>query len=343
MWVDLLDPRLFRQFSAAPETLGEMIRARRPSFVVIDEIQKVPSLLDEVHRFHEQGVRFGLCGSSARKVRRGHANLLGGRAIRFELFGLVSAELGNDFDLLRLLNRGYLPRIYDSARARRLLDAYVADYLKEEVVNEGLIRNVGPFDDFLRQAALSDTAPINMSTIARECGVSSQTVRAYFQILEDTLLGRFLPAFTRRPRRRVQKTPKFYFHDVGVVGRLTRRGVVEPGSELFGKAFENWVFHELVAYNSYHDRDAELSYWRLSSGAEVDFLVNGPQLAIECKATPRVRSDHLKGVREFRADQGGRGRSIIVSLIDGARKTDDGIEILGVKAFLDLLWGGQLF
>jgi len=210
LWVDLLHATTYRSLASRPEELGERVSATKARFVVIDEIQKVPALLDEVHRLHEMGVRFALCGSSARKVRRGHANLLGGRAVRMELFGLVSAELGEGFDLTRLLNVGYLPRIYDASRPKRYLNSYIADYLKEEIVAEGLVKGLGPFDDFLRQAALSDTQPVNTSTIARECGVSAPTVRSYFQILEDTLLARFLPAYVHRPKRRIKKAPKLF-------------------------------------------------------------------------------------------------------------------------------------
>jgi uncharacterized protein len=343
LWVDLLDSRVYRDLVSRPEELGELVRAREASFVVIDEIQKVPALLDEVHRLHEAGIRFALCGSSARKVRRGHANLLGGRALRYELFGLVSAELDSSFDLIRMVNHGFMPRIYDTPRPTPRLRAYVADYLKEEVVAEGFIRGVGPFDDFLRQAGLADTEPVNFASIARDCGVSSPTVRAYYQILEDSLLGRFLPAYTRRPKRRITKAPKFYFADVGVVNQLSKRRALEPGSALFGKAMESWMHHELCAYNAYDERDARLSYWRLSTGVEVDFVVDDFALALECKATTRVRPEHLKNLREVFVDHPECHRRILVALTDRPRRTEDGIEIRPVREFLDALWGGELF
>lgn len=343
LWIDLLHAPTYRSLATRPEELGERVRAKNAAFVVIDEIQKVPALLDEVHRLHERGVRFALCGSSARKVRRGHANLLGGRALRMELFGLVSAELGERFDLTHLLNVGYLPRIVDAPRPLRYLNSYVADYLKEEIVAEGLVKGLGPFDDFLRQAALSDTQPVNASTIARECAVSAPTVRAYFQILEDTLLGRFLPAYTQRPKRRITKAPKFFFFDVGVVNRLAKRRGLEPGGELYGKAFENWVFHELSAFNSYHERDADLRFWRLSSGVEVDFIVNQLEVAIECKASARIRPVHLKNLRELAKDHPETRRRLLVSLVPHARTTEDGIEIMGVEDFTRALWAGDIF
>ena len=281
---------------------------------MIDEVQKVPALLDEVHWLIEnRGHHFALCGSSARKVRRGAANLLGGRAVRYELRGLTAAELGDAFDLSRVLNHGYLPRIYQAARPRRLLDAYVADYLREEVAAEGLVRNLPSFSGFLDAAALSDGEMVNFANIARECGVSSPTAKAYFEILEDTLLGRWLPAYRRRRKRRVIGAPKFYFADVGVVNRLTRRGALAPGAPLYGKAFENWVFHELSACIEYREWDLELSYWRLPSGIEVDFILGDMEVAVEAKATARITRDHLRGLRTL-ADEHPGARRIVVCL-----------------------------
>jgi predicted AAA+ superfamily ATPase len=284
-----------------------------------------------------------LCGSSARKVRRGAANLLGGRALRYELHGLTAHELEGDFDLDRILNHGYLPHIYQAARPGRMLDAYIADYLKEEIAAEGLVRNLATFSNFIDIASLSDGEIVNFSNIARECGVSSHTTRSHFQILEDTLLGRWLPAYRKRAKRRVIGSPKFYFVDVGVVNRLARRGEILPGSELHGKAFENWVFHELSSYNSYREAGQLLSYWRLASGIEVDFIVGRMQVAIEAKSTARVTSDHLKGLRALIQDHAGLRRRIVVSREPRARKTEDDIEILSVPAFLRRLWDGDLF
>jgi predicted AAA+ superfamily ATPase len=345
-WIDLLKADVFRRYLTRPETLREELEAEPPRArqqVVIDEIQKVPALLDEVHWLIEnRGLHFALCGSSARKVRRGAANLLGGRSVRYELHGLTAAELGRDFDLDRMLNHGTLPRIYESSRPRRLLDAYVADYLKEEIAAEGLVRNLPVFSDFLDIAALSDGEIVNFSNIARECGVSSHTTRSHFEILEDTLLGRWLPAFRRRPKRRVIGAPKFYFADVGVVNRLARRGELLSGSELYGKAFENWVFHELTAYVSYRDIDAQLAYWRLASGIEVDFVLGDMRVAIEAKSSERITLDHLKGLRNLVEDHPRVGRRLVVCREPRARTTDDGIEILPVATFVKRLWEGDL-
>ena len=344
--IDLLKADEFRRYAVHPELLRQEIEAEEPRpgrQVVIDEIQRVPALLDEVHWLIEnRGLHFALCGSSARKVRRGAANLLGGRALRYHLHGLTAREIGSDFDLPRMLNHGYLPRMYQAGRPNRLLDAYIADYLREEIAAEGLVRNLPAFAGFLDAAALGDGAMVNCSTIARECGVSSNTVKGYFQILEDTLLGRSLPAWRKRPKRRTIGAPKFYFADVGVVNRLARRGELLPGSVGYGQAFENWVFHELSAFIDYREWDGGLAYWRLAGGTEVDFVLGDMQLAVEAKATSRITSDHLKGLRSLVADHPGIGRRVVVCLEPRARRTEDGIDILPGEVFSRRLWEGEL-
>lgn len=344
-WIDLLKADEFRRYLHNPELLrGELAARDSVPQVVIDEVQKVPQLLDEAQWLHDRrGVRFALCGSSARKVKRGQANLLGGRAVRYELHGLIAQEIGRDFNLTRMLNRGYMPMIYQSDEPRLLLNGYVADYLKEEVAAEGLVRNLPVYSEFLNVAALSDSELINSSTIARDCGVSSHTIKGYFQILEDTLLGRWLPGYTKRPKRRVIAAPKFYFSDVGVVNHLARRGDLQAGSELYGKAFENWVFHELNAHNAYSNAFAKLSYWRLASGIEVDFIVNDMRLAIEAKATAKVTADHLKGLRAVVQDHPRVTQRIIVCLEPKSRRTDDGIWVLPPAEFCKRLGAGDLF
>ena len=342
--LDLLRPDVYRRYLQNPELLIEEQRRHGSPFIVVDEVQKVPVLLDAVHWLMEnRGVNFALCGSSARKVRRGHANLLGGRATRRELYGLTAAEIGADLDLLRLLNHGYLPRIYNAADPRPLLDAYVSQYLKEEIAAEGLARRLPAYAEFLTLAALADAEVVNYSTIARDTGVSSQTVKAYFQILEDTLLGRYLPAYRRRPKRRTVAAPKFFFLDVGVVNFLAKRGSIQVGSELAGKAFENWVFHELCCYNSYRSRYADFFYWRLSSGIEVDFVVNHIDCAIEAKASSRVRADHANGLRELAIDHPETKRRLLVSLDPHDRTSEDGIELLHYSTFVAQLWRGAFF
>lgn len=346
-WVDLLKADQFRRYVVNPEFLRQEIEAERgggdPTQVVIDEIQKVPALLDEVHWLMEnRNIQFALCGSSARKVRHGAANLLGGRAVRYQLHGLTAAEIGPDFDLDRLLNHGYLPRIFDADRPGKLLDAYIADYLKEEIAAEGLVRNLPAFSGFLDAAALSDGELINFSNIGTDCGVSGHSARAYFEILEDTLLGRWLPAYRKRPKRRVVGAPKFYLSDVGVVNRLARRGRLSRGSDAYGRAFENWIFHELSAYLDYADDGDDLSYWRLAGGTEVDFIVGDMRLAVQAKATGRIAPRHLKGLRSLVTDHPNVGGRVVVCLEDRPRRTEDGIDILPVGAFVTRLWDGDL-
>lgn len=349
IWIDLLKSEEYRRYLQRPELLRQELTvlpaaALRDRQVVIDEVQKVPGLLDEVHWLHEnRRARFALCGSSARKVRHGHANLLGGRAIRYELHGLTARELGAEFNLDRALNHGYLPRIYTSERPARLLSAYVADYLKEEIAAEGLVRNLPVFSEFLNIAALSDGDLVNFSNIARDCAVSSHTVKSYFEILQDTLLGRWLPAYVKRPKRRVIRAPKFYFSDVGVVNELARRRAVERGGELYGKAFENWIHHELSAHSAYAERPSRLAYWRTASGIEVDFVVDDLAVAIEAKASARIDADHLRGLRALAVDQPRVARRVVVCLESKRRVTDDGIEILPADAFIDALTRGELF
>ncbi len=344
LWIDLLKSEVLRRYATNPELLREELARSGARFVVVDEVQKAPGLLDEVHWLHEnRGVHFALCGSSARKLKRGHGNLLGGRAIRYELRGLSAHELAESFDLVRMLNHGTLPRLYLSNQPRRLLNAYVADYLKEEVMAEGLVRRLPPFSRFLHAAALTDTEQVHHTSIARELGVSRETVRGYFEILCDTLIARMLPPYRKRPKRRLSLADKLYFHDVGVVNFLARRGTLQQGSELFGKAFENWVHHELCCYNAYRGRFAELSFWRLSTGTEVDFVVNDLECVVECKSSANLRAAHLKGLREIAKEHPAIGRRVVVSLDPLSRRTEDGIEILGVADFLDALWGGEFF
>ena len=345
VWVDLLKADEFRRYAARPELLRQELEAagRDPSRqVVIDEVQKVPALLNEVHWLIEnRGLSFAMCGSSARKVRRGAANLLGGRTLRYDLRGLTAGELGEAFDLDRALNHGYLPRMYQSARSRRMVDAYIGDYLRQEIAAEGLVRNLPAFSDFLDTAALSDGDPVNYSNIARDCGVSGPTAKAYFGILEDTFLARRLPRWRKRAKRRLAGAPKLYFGDVGIVNRLARRGRLARGSDRYGKAFENWVFHELSAFVSYRDLDEILTYWRLPSGIEVDFVVGDMRLAIEAKATARISSRHLKGLRIL-ADEHPGVRRIMVCLEPRPRRTDDGIDIVPATDFARRLWQGDL-
>jgi predicted AAA+ superfamily ATPase len=334
----LREPRLIREQCNAMGLDG----TTQGDPIIIDEIQKIPALLDEVHWLMEnRGLRFILCGSSARKLKRGHANMLGGRAVRYELHPLVFPEI-QDFSLTKALNSGLLPRHYDSPRPQRLIQSYVGDYLKEEIVAEALTRNIPAFSRFLEIAALSNGEILNYTNIARECGVSSPTVKEYFQILEDTLIGRQLPAFRKRKKRRLITSPKFYFFDLSPIIQLTRRVQVLPGSELFGRAFEHYIWMEITAQSSYSELFYPVSYWRTSSGFECDFILGDHEIAIEVKSTELATTTHLKGLRRFKEEYPVR-RGILVSMDPTPRKTEDQIEVLPWKIFLEQLWGGDVF
>lgn len=269
--------------------------------------------------------------------------MLGGRAIRYELLGFPLSERPSDFLLIDLLNRGFLPRFALSSSASRLQRSYVANYLKEEIAAEGLVRNLPSFSEFLNIAALCDGEPLNFTNIARDVGLSADSIKNYFDILGDTMLGRFVSSYRRRPKRRISKASKFYFADVGVVNTLAKRGLIQVGTPAFGRAFESWVLHELSCYNAYRERFADIHYWRLSSGIEVDFVVNHIDLAIEVKGANKINSNHLKGLQNIILDHPETKRRIIVCTEPKARVTDDGIEILPHHDFLSLLWKGNLF
>lgn len=344
---DLLLSNQFQRVTQHPQVIREECLARglnktsQQSPIIIDEIQKIPNVLDEIHWLIEnKGLRFILCGSSARKLKRGHANLLGGRAVRYELFPLAYPEIPN-LSLDKALNSGLIPRHYDSPYPYRLIQAYIGDYLKEEILAEALTRNVATFGRFLEAAALTNGEVLNYSNIARECGVSATTVQEYFQILEDTLIGFKLPAFRRRMKRRLITSPKFYFFDISPVIHLTKRGKVEAGSELFGRAFEHFIWMELRAFSSYSELFFPLAYWRTSSGVEVDFVLGDHEVIVEVKSTEHVNPSQVKGIRRFKEDYTTK-RSIVVSLDPNPRTTDDHIEILPWAVFLSKLWDGEI-
>ena len=333
----LRNPGILREECLADDRLHN----RKALPVIIDEVQKVPTLLDEVHWLIENlGIRFVLCGSSARKVKRGRANLLGGRAVRYELHPLVYPEI-EDFSLTDALNRGLLPRHYPSPHFHRLMESYAGDYLREEIAAEALTRDIPAFGRFLEVAAITNGELVNYANIASECGVSAPSVKEYFQILEDTLIGKMLPAYRKRAKRRIIAAPKFYFFDLGIVACLTRRGKVLPGSELFGKAFEHFIWMEISAHSSYSEQYYPISYWRTSSGIEVDFILGDHEIAVEVKSSQMVTDRHLQGLRAFREDYEAR-RLIVISMDPRPRKTADGIDILPWDEFLRRLWGNKI-
>ena len=341
LWFDLLLSDEYERLSKKPELLREIILANRNvSLVIIDEIQRLPDLLNEVHwLISNHKVRFILSGSSPRRILRGGFNLLGGRALRYELYPLISVEIP-DFDLIRALNHGLLPRHYDSANPRKLLSSYIGSYLQDEIVAEARIRNVHTFSRFLEVAALTNGEMINYTNIASDCGISAKTIKEYFQILEDTLIGRHLPSFQKRPKRRVITAPKFYMFDIGITNYLLNRTKIEKGTELFGKAFEHFIYQEIYAHSRYSDVNYPMYYWRTASQIEIDFVLGDHEVAIEVKATDQATVRHLKGLKAF-AEEYDVKKLILVSNDPLPRLVDD-IEILPWKIFLERLWKDEI-
>jgi predicted AAA+ superfamily ATPase len=337
---DLLLSDVYKRLLSNPEYLRETILAQKAKIVVIDEIQRVPILLNEVHwLIVNHGIQFILSGSSPRKILRSGENLLGGRALRYELFPLTSNEIA-DFDLLRALNNGLLPRHYLSHHPKRLIASYIGNYLQDEIVAEAKIRNVDVFAKFLEAAAFSHAEVVNFTNIATDCGVSSPTIKDYFQILEDTLIGRFLPAYQQRPKRRVVKSPKFYYFDIGIVNHLLKRGTIEPGTEAFGNAFESFIFQELIAHRHYSGLDYPVSYWRTSSQFEVDFILGKHEVAIEVKSGNKIGKQHLNGLKAFMEEY--EVKKALVVCNEPLPRLVENIDILPWKLFLERLWGGEI-
>lgn len=341
LWFDLLLTDVFERFQRNPSQLREIILAARPTEpVVIDEIQKIPALLDEIHWLIENtGTRFVLSGSSPRKIIRSHANLLGGRALRYELFPLVSDEIP-DFDMVRALNNGLLPRHYLSNHPEKLVSAYVGNYLRDEIIAEARLRNVSTFSRFLEVAAFSNGEMVNYTNVAAECGVSAPTIKEYFQILEDTLTGRFLPSFQKRPKRRVILAPKFYYFDVGLVNYLLKRGRIEPGSEAFGNAFEHFIYQELIAHRHYSGLQYPVCYWRTASQIEIDFVLGDHEAAIEVKSTTNANPRHARGLQYFSEEYTVK-RQILVTNDPFPRQMGQ-VQVLPWKQFLKELWAGEI-
>jgi predicted AAA+ superfamily ATPase len=341
IWFDLLLSDVYERLSKNPSVLRETILAQPDTnLVIIDEIQRIPELLNEVHwLITNEKKQFVLSGSSSRKIIRGGYNLLGGRALRYELYPLVSSEIPN-FDLLRALNNGLLPRHYLAANSKKLVSAYIGNYLKDEIAAEAKIRNIQSFSRFLEAAAFSNGEMVNYTNIAADCGVSAPTVKEYFQILEDTLIGRFVPSYQKKPKRRVITAPKFYFFDVGIVNYLLKRGKIEIGSEVFGNAFEHFIYHEIYAHSQYSGLEYPISYWRTASQIEVDFILGDNEVAVEVKSTTNVSSRHLSGLKSFAEEY--KTKQLILVCNESMPRLVDGILVLPWNVFLQKLWGGEV-
>ena len=338
--IDLLESDVYGEYVSRPALLRERYGEASSQLIVIDEIQEIPALLDEVHWLIERvGRSFLLTGSSARKLRRGHANLLAGRAWTRSMLPLCAGEVP-DLDLERALRFGLLPPHYLSEQPLEDLRAYVGDYLREEIAGEALVRNVPAFAEFLRVAALTGSELLSYTNVAREAGVSAKVVRTYFEILEDTWLGFRLAPWQRREKRRLIETEKFYLFDVGVSNFLARRDP-QPGSADFGKAFEHLVLMELRAWQAYRSPDTPIRFWRTASGLEVDFIVGDLDLAIEVKSSARVHESDLRGLKALAEEHRVR-RSLIVSLEREPRHIGADTESLPWHVFTERLWGGGL-
>lgn len=309
--------------------------------VIIDEVQKIPALLDEVHWLIEnKGLHFILSGSSARKLRRNGANLLGGRALRCTLYPLVSAEIP-DFDLNRALNHGMLPRHYLTEKPDSRIQSYIGDYLQQEIVEEAIVRQLEAFTRFLQVAALSNAEIVNFTNIAQDCGVSSKTVKEYFTILEETMLGFFLPAYTKVVKRRVILSPKFYYFDVAIPNHLLHRTPLQQGTDIYGHALEHFVIQELRAYLSYKAPDKTLSYWHTQDNKyEVDAVIGQAEVAIEVKSSTNISSTDTKGLRAF-SEEYPQAKLILLSLEERPRMLNN-IEVWPVGQFLQRLWQGKI-
>ena len=337
IYIDLLNSEVRNRLERRPSLLYEMLKDKAEgTIVIIDEIPEVPILLNEVHRLiSEKNLRFVLCGSSARKLKRKGTNTLGGRAYPVFFHPLVSAELP-DLDIDRAVNYGMIPSHYLAKNPERRLSAYIDVYLKEEIKEESLVRNLLAFQRFLEVAAISNGEILNNRNIAQECSVNASTVSSYFDILEDTLVGYRIPAYTKVVQRRLVQAPRFYFFDVGVANYLMHRSRLVRGTPEYGHAFEHLVIQELIAYMHYTHQDERISYWRTYAGTEVDVIIGDARIAIEIKSVEEVLPKHLKGLKSF-GEEHPNCRRIIVSHDIIPRRIGD-IECIPVKDFFRRLW-----
>lgn len=337
---DLLEADTFRELSANPERIRQRID-KKTKLVVIDEIQKLPSLMDEVHALIEKtNTRFILTGSSARKLRRSYTSLMAGRARMRHLFPFVSSELGSSFQLNKVLNSGSLPPVYLSEDPQEELRDYVGLYLKEEILAEALVRKISNFSRFLNFAALSNGQILNFERLGSDAQVPARTVREYYSILTDTLMGYMLEPIKSTKARKSTSTGKFYFFDIGITNSMTgRKHIIEKTKE-YGDALEHFIFLELIAYKNYRRKDDEIGFWNSPQNGEIDFVINS-EIAIEVKATNNVGNMHLSGFSKFETHQPSR-RRILVCQEKHTRQINN-IEILPVHDFLEQLWDGEIF
>jgi predicted AAA+ superfamily ATPase len=340
LWFDLLLSDIYNRLLINPEYLRETILAQEKKLVIIDEIQRIPILLNEVHwLIVNHDIQFILSGSSPRKIIRSGENLLGGRALRYELYPLTAHEIPN-FNLLKALNNGLLPRHYLSENPKKMIAAYLGNYLQDEIVAEAKIRNVAVFSRFLHAAAFSHGEMVNYTSVAADCGVSATTIKEYFQILEDTMIGKFVPVYQKKAKRRVIKTPKFYFFDLGIVNHLLNRGKIEKGSDVFGHAFESFIYQELNAHKHYTGKEYLISYWRTASQLEIDFVLGNHEVAIEVKSSDKISSKHLNGLNAFMEEYD--VKKAIVVCNEPLPRLINNIHVMPWQNFIQMLWDGKI-
>ena len=305
IYFDLLEARTYSQLLADPMRLGERIPANYSGWVILDEVQRIPELLNEVHRLIEsRGLRFILTGSSARALRRKGVNLLAGRALTFHMHPLTTEELGESFRLEHSLRFGFLPSVYTESDPGAYLSSYVATYLREEVQQEGITRNLSAFNRFLEVASFSQGEVLNMAEVARESSISAKVVQDYFAILEDLLLAVRLPVFSKKAKRRLVSHPKFMFFDSGVFNAIRPKGPLDHPELTPGASVETVFFQQVRALNDYHQLGYSIFYWRTQSKVEVDFVLYGPRgmHAFEIKHSTKVRGEDLVGLELFKRD-----------------------------------------
>lgn len=341
VYIDLLNSELRNRFRQSPVLFREELARLSPgTLVIVDEIQKVPDLLDEVHWLMvNKGLWFILSGSSARKLKKKGANNLGGRAIPETLFPLVSAEIP-DFDLERAVQNGMIPRHYMVANARNRIKSYIELYVKEEILEEAAVQKVDDFVRFLEVAAISDGEMLNYENVASDCGVSANTVKSYYKILCETLLGFEVPAYRKVVKRKLTKASRFYFFDVGITNYLTGRYHLAPKTPEYGHAFEHLILQEIVAYLGYKDCEEKLTYWHTYDNIEVDAIIGDARVAIEIKSTEMVQTVHKKGLAEF-AKEHPNARQILVSRDRISRRSGD-VDLYYATDFLQALWKGEI-
>ncbi len=337
---NLLRSDTFQQLTARPSLIREGIQPQT-KLIVIDEIQKFPQLMDEVHlMIEETGVKFLLTGSSARKLKRNHTSLMAGRAKTRHLLPFTSSELGSKFNLLKILSFGALPPVVLSDEPEEIISSYVGDYLREEIQAEAMARKVENFSRFLFQSAVCNTEQLNYESVARDAQVPARTIREYYKILEDTLLGTTLEPLKTAGRRKPVSHGKFYFFDIGVVNTLLGTFDITERHPLFGKNFEHFILNEVRAFISYFKPKTKLNFWRTESGDEVDLVID-EEVGIEIKGTKLALEDHLKGIKAL-SEELTLKRKIIVSR-DPRRRTLKSIEIIPYELFLEELWAGKIF